>query len=141
MVDIKVGGPAVAATERTKNAKRTGPTGGPSFASLLTDAHAPETTPTSGITGLPSGYIPLTNDKDDQPHPRNTKERTQGLIENLQQLAEDVMAGGNPADSAQKLEAYLATSTDDEAALSPAAREAIQELSTRAAVAAAKIKS
>lgn len=140
MVDIKVTGPAAAqGTDKKKAASR--PTGGPAFASLLDDAADVSAPAPAAAAGFIGSYIPLTNDDDDngQPKPRKAKQQAHDLLENLQTLAEDVLAG-QASGAATKLEAYLHAEVTDKADLSPAVQQALDELSTRAAVAAAKVK-
>lgn len=140
MVDIKVTGPAAAqGPDKKKAASR--PTGGPAFASLLDDtADVAAATPATAA-GFLNPYLPLTNDEDDngQPKPRKAKQQAHDLLENLQTLAEDVLAG-QASVAATKLEAYLHAEVTDKANLSVAAQQALDELSTLAAVAAAKVK-
>lgn len=141
MVDIKVGGPAtVKGPEKKKPAGKTGSTGGPSFASLLDSATAAsETTPTIPTTFSPT-IIPLPTEEDQgEPAPRNPREQAENLLDKLQTLAEESLTG-SPADIAAKLEAYLKHDAPDRSTLSPEAQQALDELQTRAAVAAAKAK-
>lgn len=137
MVDIKVGGPAAAkGPDKKKQVSR--PAGGPSFASLLDETTATAETAAAGaVPSLPSGYVPV--GEDDTPQPRNSKQQAHDLMDNLQQLAEDVLAG-QPTAAARKLEAYLQADVTDMESLSAEARQALDELSTRVAVAVAKTK-
>lgn len=137
MVDIKVGGPAAAQGPDKKKAVSR-PAGGPSFASLLEDTAASgEVTPSAVVPGLPTGYVPV--GEDDTPQPRNSRQQAADLLDNLQQLAEDVLAG-QPTAAARKLEAYLQADVTDRANLSAEAQQALDELSTRVAVAVAKTR-
>lgn len=140
MVDIKVGGPgAVKGPEKKKAATRTGTAGGPSFASMLDAAgETSEATPTTSA-GLPSALAPLVDENGDLP-PRSGKQQAKDLMDGLSELADDVLAG-NASSAAKKLEAYLNAEVSDKAQLSEEARAVLDELSTRAAVAAAKMKS
>ena len=140
MVDIKVGGPAaVAGAGSKKPAKRAGQTGGPSFASMLEEPA--EAAPASAAAPLPQGYVPVEGEDGAADHPpRKGKQQAQDLINGLTELAEDVLSG-QPTAAAAKLEAYLKTEVADRADLSPEAQQALDELSTRAAVAAEKAKS
>lgn len=138
MVDIKVGGPGgITGPDRKKATTRPGATGGPSFASLLEETtEAAATAPTAA---LPQGYVPVDADDGHRP-PRKGKQQAEDLLGGLTQLAEDILAG-QPTSAAAKLEAYLKTEVADRNDLSPEAQQALDELSTRAAVAAEKAKS
>ncbi|MCP5405273.1 MAG: hypothetical protein H6922_03515 [Pseudomonadaceae bacterium] len=136
MVDIKVGGPAaLREADKKKAAKR--PDGAPSFASLLQTDAAEAAAPATGIAPLANPFVSL--DEQEIPSPRTGKRQAADLLDNLQQLAEDVLAG-QPTDAARKLEAYLQAEVTDRATLSSEAQAALDELSTRVAVAVAKAK-
>lgn len=139
MVDIKVGGPgAVKGPDKKKPAARTGAAGGPSFASLLDAAGESAEPSSSGQASLPGAVPPLVDDNADLP-PRSGKQQAQDLMDGLNELAGDVLSG-NATGAAKKLEAYLNAEVTDKADLSDEAKAALDELSTRAAVAAAKVK-
>lgn len=139
MVDIKVGGPgAVKGPEKKKPAARTGAAGGPSFASMLDAAGETEETSSTAQAGLPSALPPLVEDNGELP-PRSGKQQAQDLMAGLSELADDVLAG-NATGAAKKLEAYLNADVSDKAQLSDEVKAVLDELSTRAAVAAAKVK-
>lgn len=140
MVDIKVGGPgAVKGPEKKKPTTQTGATGGASFASMLDAAgETTETPSTISSGGLPSALAPLVDENGDLP-PRNGKQQAKDLMDGLTELADDVLAG-NATSAAKKLEAYLNAEVSDKTQLSPEAKAVLDELSTRAAVAAAKMK-
>jgi hypothetical protein len=138
MVDIKIGGPAgVGGPDRKKPAAKTGSASGPTFASLLEETA--ETAETAAAAPLPQGYIPV-EAEEGQPRPRKGRQQAQDLISGLTELAEDVLSG-QAGNAAARLEAYLKNEVADRADLSPEAQQALDELSTRAAVAAEKAKS
>lgn len=140
MVDIKVGGPATAqGPDKKKDVKR--PTGGPSFAHLLDDTSAASEASPTLRASFPQAYVPLEDaTEDDLTHPRGAKRQARDLMDSLQTLAEDVLAG-EPSQAAARLEAALQAEVTDLATLSPEAKQVFDELSTRAAVAAAKANS
>lgn len=139
MVDIKVGGPgALKGPDKKKPAQRTGAAGGPSFASLLDAAGEAEETSAPLQAGLTGTLAPLVGD-DEQLPPRSGKQQAKDLMAGLSELADDVLAG-NPTGAAKKLEAYLSAEVADKATLSDEAKALLDEISTRAAVAAAKVK-
>ena len=138
MVDIKATGPGSAnATERKKATKR--PAGGPNFASLINTENDTAATTHIGATGMVQGYVPYDDDDTNDQPPRHAKVQAHALLESLQNLAEDIMAGTDTA-AITKLENALKAEVLDRASLSPEAQHVLDELSTRAAVAAAKSK-
>ena len=139
MVDIKVGGPgAVKGPDKKKPAQRTGAAGSASFASMLDAAGEQGDVSPATPAGLPSASLPLVDDNGELP-PRSGKQQAKDLMQGLSELADDVLAG-NATGAARKLEAYLNADVADKADLSDEARAVLDELSTRAAVAAAKVK-
>lgn len=139
MVDIKVGGPgAVKGPEKKKPAQRSGAAGGPSFASMLDAAGESSGAQAPAQAGLPSVMPQFVEGDDDLP-PRSGQQQAKDLMDGLSELADDVLAG-NATGAAKKLEAYLNAEVTDKANLSDEAKAVLDELSTRAAVAAAKVK-
>lgn len=138
MIDIKTTGPGgVKATDKKKAATRAGATGGPSFASLLEEAAGASNTPET--TSLPTtAYTPLPSGDDEQP-PSSKKQATR-LLDALQNLAEDALSG-QPTAALGKLQSYLATTALDKDQLTDAQKQALDEVETRAAVEAEKLKS
>ncbi|MFZ2587706.1 MAG: flagellar assembly protein FliX [Alphaproteobacteria bacterium] len=139
MVDIKVGGPAAAQGPDKKKAV-TRPHGGTAFASLLDAASETDDAAPASSSGFANAYVPLDGLESDTPHPRNARDQAKDLLDTLQNLAEDILAG-QPSSAAAKLEAALGVDVTDMANLSAQAKQVMDEISTRAAVAAAKMKS
>jgi hypothetical protein len=139
VVDIKIGGPgAVSGPDKKKPATRTGTAGGPSFASMLDAAGESAEAAPAAQAGLPSALPPLVDEDEDLP-PRSGKQQAKDLMAGLSELADDVLAG-NATGAAKKLEAYVKAEVADKASLSDEAKAVLDELATRAAVAAAKVK-
>src|SRR5690606_15384243 len=115
MPDIKIGGPATAqGPQRTKTTKR--PTEGGSFASMLDETPAAAPVAPSSPATFAAAYLPI-EDGDGQPAPREAKQQARDLMDNLQTLAEDVLAG-QPSKAVNRLEAYLQAEVTDAESLS-----------------------
>jgi hypothetical protein len=130
------------ATDKAKAKARVGVAGGPSFADALAEAQATAeltpalpTAPLSGGLALPA-LVP-DEEANDQPIPKDTKGQTAQLLKHLRDLA-DAALGGPAQANMQKLQQLANAVGADETALSPAARQAVNEARTRAAVEAAK---
>ena len=132
MADIKISGPGgIRGTSASKGARRTGATGGPSFAEMVDQASAvdaPE--PMGGV--LPDlTYAPLPDD------PMTGRRQAKSLLDNLTTLAEDALAG-NPTRALADLQAALQQNVVDRNELNGEQQQALDELATRAAVEVAK---
>ena len=132
---FKVGGPTGPKAADRKKATGKTERSGPTFASLLDQASG--TTETAAAAPLTSAYTPLPDSTEGEPHSGRDKAAT--LLGTLQELAEDALAG-QPTAALNKLQTYLATEALDRDALTEPQKQALDEVATRAAVEAEKLK-
>lgn len=139
MIDIKTTGPGgIKAADKKKATARAGAAGGPSFASLLEEA-AGVSDVAEATAALPaSPYAPIPTGDDERPP--SSKKQAGRLLDALQDLAEDALSG-QPTAALSKLQSYLSTSALDKDSLTEAQKQALDEVETRAAVEAEKLKS
>lgn len=135
-MDFKIGGPSgPKATDKKKPATRAGQTGGTSFASMLEQA-ANADAPAAAPSGM--GILPTVVPGFDEPVQPDARERGKQLLEQLEELTQDVLAG-QPSAALTKLKATLATQPAN-APLTPEQQQALDDLATRAAVEVAKLE-
>lgn len=138
-MDIKISdAKRVAEANKKKKTGRTDQTGGTSFADMLDEASGPaETGAASGVTGV-GGIAPRLYDQAD-PVPQDARGRSKYLLERLEELQQDVLAG-NPTAAAEKLRRALATKAIDLESLPPHLRALVDEIDMRASVEVAKLE-
>lgn len=136
--DIKgLGG--IKGADKTKAKSKTGSVGGPSFADMLEDAQQTGGTAAeqsvAGLAPYAGGYVPGFEEEE---LPKDARGQANELLKTLKGLAEDALSGA-PTQALGRLEAM--TSAVDESSLTPEQKKALDEVRTRAAVEAAKLKS
>lgn len=135
-MDFKIGGPSgPKATDKKKPAARAGQAGGTSFASMLEQASSADA-PASATPGM--GILPTVVPGFDEPVQPDARERGKQLLEQLEALTQDVLAG-QPSAALNKLKATLAAQPTN-APLTPEQQQALDDLATRAAVEVAKLE-
>lgn len=138
-MNIKVNGPGrTGSVEKKKKTQSTGSTGGVSFSDLLESLQsATATTPTApahgvgGVGGYTGGF--------DEEAPKDAQGRSNWLVERLEDLQRDILAG-EPTLAVEKLRRALAEQALDINALPPQARALIEEIELRASVEMAKLE-
>lgn len=135
-MDFKIGGPSgPKATDKKKAATRAGQTGASSFASMLEHASSADATTNSSPT---LGILPQVVPGFDEPVQPDARQRGKQLLEQLEALTQDVLAG-QPSAALSKLKETLATQPVN-TPLTTEQQQALDDLATRAAVEVAKLE-
>lgn len=137
-MNFTIGGPgATKAADKTKKTTQKQGSGGTAFASLLEQAtQAGDVSPTTTLAGVSTPFTPV---DDGEERPKNTREQAKQLMKTLQQLAEDAFAQ-QPTQALADLQKTLSTTLPDRASLTAEQTQVLDELETRAAVEAEKLK-
>lgn len=126
------------ATDKAKAKSKASTTGGPSFASLLEEAQQAAETDSAPVAGggigVAGGFVPLEEDL-----PRDAQGQARELLKTLKELAGDALSG-SPTATTGKLEALANAAAENESGLTDAQKRALDDVRTRAAVEAAKLK-
>lgn len=138
-MNIKITGPnRTGNVDKKKKTSSTGSTGGVSFSDLLESLQSTTaTTPTApshgvgGVGGYTGGF--------DEEAPKDSQGRSNWLVERLEDLQRDILAG-EPTAAVEKLRRALAEQALDINALPPQARALIEEIELRASVEMAKLE-
>lgn len=138
-MNIKVNGPGrTGNVDKKKKTQRSGESSGVNFSDLLESLQGASalspTAPTRGVGGV-GGYV----GNFDEEAPKDAQGRSNWLVERLEELQRDILAG-EPTQAVERLRRALADKALDLHALPPQVRALVEEIELRASVEMAKIE-